>query len=56
MGVAIGGTFTDFVWAEDGALRGLKVPTAPAQEEGFLAGLERLPMGKIRRIVHGTTV
>ena len=56
LGVDIGGTFTDFVWAEDGALRVLKVPTTPAQEEGFLAGLERLPMGKIRRIVHGTTV
>lgn len=56
LGVDIGGTFTDFVWAEDGALRVLKLPTAPAQEEGFLAGLERLPMGKIRRIVHGTTV
>ena len=56
LGVDIGGTFTDFVWAEDGALRVFKLPTAPAQEEGFLAGLERLPMGKIRRIVHGTTV
>ena len=56
LGVDIGGTFTDFVWAEDGALRVLKLPTAPAQEEDFLAGPERLPMGKIRRIVHGTTV
>ena len=35
-GVDIGGTFTDFVWAEDGALRVLKLPTAPAQEEAFL--------------------
>jgi len=31
-------------------------PPRPAQEEGFLAGLERLPTGKIGRIVHGTTV
>ena len=56
VGVDIGGTFTDFVWVEDGALRALKLPTAPAQEEGFLAGLERLPATKIDRIVHGTTV
>jgi N-methylhydantoinase A len=56
VGVDIGGTFTDFVWAEDGTLRVLKVPTAPAPEEGFLAGLERLPPGEIGRIVHGTTV
>jgi len=56
VGVDVGGTFTDFVWAEDGALRVLKVPTTPAQEEGFLAGLQRLPTAKIVRIVHGTTV
>ena len=56
LGVDIGGTFTDFVWTEDGALRALKVPTTPAQEEGFLAGLARLPAGEIERIVHGTTV
>ena len=37
LGVDIGGTFTDFVWAKDGALRVLKLPTTPAQEEAFLA-------------------
>ena len=31
VGVDVGGTFTDFVWAEDGALRVLKVPTTPAR-------------------------
>ncbi len=56
VGVDVGGTFTDFVWVEDGALRALKLPTTRAQEEGFLAGLERLPATKIDRIVHGTTV
>jgi len=56
VGVDIGGTFTDFVWVEDGGLRVLKLPTTPAQEKGFLAGLERLPGAEIERIVHGTTV
>ena len=56
VGVDVGGTFTDFVWVEDGALRVLKLPTTPAQEEGFLAGLGRLLATEIERIVHGTTV
>lgn len=56
VGVDIGGTFTDFVWVEDGTLRVLKLPTTPAQEEGFLAVLKNFPEEKIERIVHGTTV
>ncbi|NOX44687.1 MAG: hydantoinase/oxoprolinase family protein, partial [Caldiserica bacterium] len=56
LGVDVGGTFTDFVWVADGELGALKVPTSPAQEEAFLAGLGRLPATEIERIVHGTTV
>ncbi|HIQ00323.1 TPA: hydantoinase/oxoprolinase family protein, partial [Candidatus Bipolaricaulota bacterium] len=56
VGVDVGGTFTDFVWVADGELKTLKVPTTPAQEEGFLDGLDRLGVGEIERIVHGTTV
>ncbi len=44
------------MWAAGGELGTLKAPTTPSQEEGFLAGLERLPTGEIGRIVHGTTV
>lgn len=52
----IGGTFTDFAWVVDGGLSLFKLPTTPAPEDGFLAGLKRLPAGRLARIVHGTTV
>ncbi len=56
IGVDVGGTFTDFVWVDQGKLQVLKLPTTPAQEEGFLSGLARFASGEIGRIVHGTTV
>ncbi len=56
VGVDIGGTFTDFVWVEDGVLRAFKILTTPAQEEGFLAGLAKIGFAEIQRIVHGTTI
>lgn len=56
VGVDIGGTFTDFVWVEDGVLRAFKILTTSAQEEGFLAGLAKIGFAEIQRIVHGTTI
>ena len=70
VGVDIGGTFTDLVFArEDGGLDRLKVPSTPddysrAIAEGvasYLAGrvgsgAERAPPGGVSEIVHATTV
>lgn len=56
VGVDIGGTFTDFVVSEGGALRLHKVLSTPGQpERALLAGLDDLS-ARGATITHGTTV
>lgn len=62
IGVDTGGTFTDLVELEGGALRCEKVPSTPhAPERALLAGLERLGRANAAEragvhVVHGSTV
>lgn len=68
VGIDVGGTFTDFVIVRpDGSLYLTKCPTTPAdQSVGVMEGLaqvaaqEGLPerefLGRVQRVVHGTTV
>jgi N-methylhydantoinase A len=56
VGVDIGGTFTDFVVSEGGALRLHKVLSTPGQpDRALLAGLDDLG-ARAATITHGTTV
>jgi N-methylhydantoinase A len=57
IGVDTGGTFTDFVYIEDGKVKiykRLSTPSNPA--EAVLDGIERISGGKQKNIVHGSTV
>jgi N-methylhydantoinase A len=59
IGIDVGGTFTDFVFIDDGGggPRVNKVPTDPADLPGtVLKGLEGVDLGEVDSIVHGTTV
>jgi N-methylhydantoinase A len=57
VGIDVGGTFTDFVYLEDGAVRLLKVPTTPEDQSlGILEGLHRLGVDAGAGVIHGTTV
>ncbi len=60
VGVDIGGTFTDFVLAEDGALRIHKVLSTPEDpSQAMLLGLRALlsrGLEGVQRIAHGSTV
>jgi N-methylhydantoinase A len=58
LGVDIGGTFTDFVWARgDGTLVIGKVPSSPQDpSRSFLQGLVELGVPADEEIVHGCTV
>ncbi|MQA05222.1 MAG: hydantoinase/oxoprolinase family protein [Streptosporangiales bacterium] len=59
VGVDVGGTFTDVVLLEDGAVRTSKVPSDVVdQSNGFLGGLEaaQVDHGSVQAVVHGTTV
>jgi len=60
IGCDVGGTFTDFVLAEnDGSLRHLKVPSTPASPaEAVLAGLRDLNADtrSVDAFIHGTTL
>jgi N-methylhydantoinase A len=56
--IDIGGTFTDAVWFEDGALRTAKVPSIPRrQDDSVLAAVERLGISleSVDDFIHGTT-
>lgn len=59
-GIDIGGTFTDFVVSDNGALRIYKSPSTPhAPEEALLAGLLHLTGGNLSaltHVAHGSTV
>jgi N-methylhydantoinase A len=52
-----GGTFTDCVYAEDGQLRILKIPSTPADPGNAVAeAVEQIAKGKAADVRHGTTV
>jgi N-methylhydantoinase A len=56
LGVDVGGTFTDAVLLDDGALRTAKVPTGRRQEESVLAAAEAVGARELERFTHGTTI
>jgi N-methylhydantoinase A len=56
LGIDVGGTFTDAVLLEDGALRTAKVPTAQAQEDSVVAAARAVGAAEIERFTHGTTI
>ncbi len=56
LGIDVGGTFTDAVLLEDGAVRTAKVPTARNQEESVLAAAREVGAAGVERFTHGTTV
>jgi N-methylhydantoinase A len=57
LGVDVGGTFTDFVVADQAGVRIHKVPSTPADpSRAILRGLAELALPPAARIVHGSTV
>ena len=56
LGIDVGGTFTDAVLLDRGALRTAKVPTARSQEESVVAAARAVGAGRLERFTHGTTV
>ena len=56
LGVDVGGTFTDAVLLDGGAVRTAKVPTAPRQEESVLAAAAAVGATAVERFTHGTTI
>lgn len=57
IGVDTGGTFTDFVTIEEGVVNTYKCLSTPGNPaEAFLAGLKKISPGRVRNIVHGSTV
>jgi len=57
LGIDVGGTFTDFVWVQDGRLRVHKAPTTPEDQSQAMAdGIETLGVASDAEVVHGTTV
>jgi N-methylhydantoinase A len=55
LGVDVGGTFTDAVLLDDGAVRTAKVPTAASQEESVVAAAAAVGAAGLERFTHGTT-
>ncbi len=58
IGVDAGGTFTDFVVLEDGALTAFKIPSTPDHpEKAILEGLARVVANRDEYLIqHGSTV
>ncbi len=58
LGIDTGGTFTDFVYIEQGAVRVHKVPSTPEHpEQAILRGIREMGLHeRALRIVHGSTV
>jgi N-methylhydantoinase A len=56
LGIDVGGTFTDAVLVADGAVRTVKVPTRPRQEESVLEAALALGVDDLDRFTHGTTI
>ena len=57
IGIDVGGTFTDFVWINEGRIQIQKVPTSTADQSlAILDGLRKIGGGPAASIVHGSTV
>jgi N-methylhydantoinase A len=56
LGIDVGGTFTDAVLVDGGAVRIAKVPTAARQEESVIAAAAAVQASGIGRFTHGTTI
>jgi N-methylhydantoinase A len=57
IGVDTGGTFTDFVYIENNEVKIFKRLSTPANPaEAVLDGINRIAKGKLKNIVHGSTV
>jgi N-methylhydantoinase A len=56
LGVDVGGTFTDAVVLDDGAVRTAKVLTSERQEESVAAAAAAAGARDVERFAHGTTV
>jgi N-methylhydantoinase A len=56
LGIDVGGTFTDAVLVDDGAVRIAKVPTSARQEESVIAAAAAVQANEIGRFTHGTTI
>jgi N-methylhydantoinase A len=56
LGIDVGGTFTDAVLVDDGAVRIAKVPTAARQEESVVAAAAAVQASDVGRFTHGTTI
>src|SRR6185295_12429001 len=56
LGIDVGGTFTDAVLFEDGALRTAKLPTSAHPEESVVAAARAVGAETVERFTHGTTV
>ena len=56
LGIDVGGTFTDAVLFEDGALRTAKLPTSARPEESVVAAARAVGAESVERFTHGTTI
>ena len=56
LGIDVGGTFTDAVLLEDGAVRVAKVPTKRFQEESVVDAARAVGAIDVARFTHGTTI
>jgi N-methylhydantoinase A len=56
LGIDVGGTFTDAVLLEKGAVRTAKVPTQPEQEQSVVAAAQAVGADRVERFTHGTTI
>ena len=56
LGIDVGGTFTDAVLFEDGALRTAKLPTSAHPEESVVAAARAVGAESVERFTHGTTI
>ena len=56
IGTDVGGTFTDFVWMNDGTLRVRKAPSTTPQHQAIVDAFAEQGVGAQAAVVHGTTV
>ena len=56
LGIDVGGTFTDAVLLEDGAIRIAKVPTAAQQQDSVVGAAAAVGAAEVDRFTHGTTI
>ena len=56
LGIDVGGTFTDAVLLDDGAIRIAKVPTAARQQDSVVDAAAAVGAADVDRFTHGTTI